>query len=235
MGQIFAIALGGASGAVLRFLVSTGIYNWLGRGFPYGTLTVNIIGSFLIGLLTEALILERVAISLEFRSAILVGFLGSFTTFSTFSLETSYLIEQGHLIKATFNILISLCACIFAVWIGLLAGRTLFLYSGGMIKWLGLSFPYALVVINALLALLIGLLMTVLIHKVSLSVEYSIVIMVMVVGIFATLSSLYLILSLVEHGVSFKVNTNLMLMVLSINTCVSCFAVWIGLLIGRQI
>jgi len=235
MGQIFAIALGGASGAVLRFLVSTGIYNWLGRGFPYGTLTVNILGSFLIGLLTEVLILERVAISLEFRSAILIGFLGSFTTFSTFSLETSYLIEQGHLIKATFNILISLCACIFAVWIGLLAGRTLFLYSGGMIKWLGLSFPYALVVINALLALLIGLLMTVLIHKVSLSVEYSIVIMVMVVGIFATLSSLYLILSLVEHGVSFKVNTNLMLMVLSINTCVSCFAVWIGLLIGRQI
>ncbi len=235
MGQIFAIALGGASGAVLRFLVSTGIYNWLGRSFPYGTLTVNILGSFLIGLLTEVLILERVAISLEFRSAILVGFLGSFTTFSTFSLETSYLIEQGHLTKATFNILISLCACIFAVWIGLLAGRTLFLYSGGMIKWLGLSFPYALVVINALLALLIGLLMTVLIHKVSLSVEYSIVIMVMVVGIFATLSSLYLILSLVEQGVSFKVNTNLMLMVLSINTCVSCFAVWIGLLIGRQI
>ena len=235
MGQIFAIALGGASGAVLRFLVSTGIYNWLGRGFPYGTLTVNIIGSFLIGLLTEALILQRVAISLEFRSAILVGFLGAFTTFSTFSLETFYLIEQGNLTKAIFNILISLCTCIFAVWIGLLMGRALFSYSGGIVKWMDLSFPYALVVINALLALLIGLIMTVLIHKVSLSVEYNVVMIVMVVGVFATLSSLYLILSLVESGASFKINTNLMLIVLSINTCVSCFAGWLGLLIGRQI
>ncbi len=235
MGQIFAIALGGASGAILRFLVSTGIYSWLGRGFPYGTLTVNIIGSLLIGLLTEALILQRLVISLEFRSAILIGFLGSFTTFSTFSLDTLYLIEQGNLTKAILNVLISLCACIFAVWIGLLAGRTLFLYSGGMVKWMGYSFPYALVVINALLALLIGLIMTVLIHKISLSVEDSVVIMVVVVGVFATLSSLYLILSLIERGISFKVNANLMLAVLSVNTCVNCFAVWLGLLIGRQI
>jgi protein CrcB len=88
MNPLIAIAFGGACGAVLRFLVSSGVYQWLGRGFPYGTLTVNVLGSFLIGLLTEVLVLQRIAITMEYRSAILVGLFGSFTTFSTFSLET---------------------------------------------------------------------------------------------------------------------------------------------------
>ena len=85
MNQILAVALGGAFGAVFRFLISSGVYQWLGRGFPYGTLAVNIIGSFLIGLMTEALLLQRVALSIEYRSAILIGLFGSLTTFSTFS------------------------------------------------------------------------------------------------------------------------------------------------------
>ena len=88
MNQLISIALGGACGAVVRFLMSSGLYQWLGRGFPYGTLAVNVVGSFLIGLLTEALILQRIAIAVEYRAAILVGFIGAFTTFSTFSLET---------------------------------------------------------------------------------------------------------------------------------------------------
>ena len=74
MNSLIAVAFGGAGGAVLRFLVSSGVYQWLGRGFPYGTLAVNIIGSFFIGLLTEAFILQRIAVSLEYRAAILVGF-----------------------------------------------------------------------------------------------------------------------------------------------------------------
>ena len=90
MNQLIAIALGGGCGAVVRFLISSGLYQWLGRGLPYGTLVVNVIGSFLIGLLTEALILQRLSFSLEYRAAILVGFIGAFTTFSTFSLETIY-------------------------------------------------------------------------------------------------------------------------------------------------
>jgi CrcB protein len=94
---------------------------------------------------------------MEYRSAILVGLFGSFTTFSTFSLETLFLIEQGNLLKAALNILISVCACVFAVWIGLLAGRGLFTYSGGVIRWMGWIFPYALVIVNALVAFLIGL------------------------------------------------------------------------------
>ena len=64
------IALGGAVGSVLRYLLSNGIYLWLGRGFPYGTLLVNIVGSFLIGLLSETLILQRITVALDYRAAI---------------------------------------------------------------------------------------------------------------------------------------------------------------------
>ena len=160
MNQLIAVALGGACGAVIRFLMSTGLYHWLGRGFPYGTLAVNVVGSFLIGLLTEALILQRITISFDYRAAILVGFIGAFTTFSTFSLETLYLIEQGSLNKAALNIVVSVLGCLFAVWIGLLCGRYLFLYSGGMIHWSGGVIPYALMIVNAIGAFLIGIIAT---------------------------------------------------------------------------
>ena len=87
MTQLLSIAAGGAIGALLRFWVSTGVYTLLGRGFPYGTLVVNVAGSLAMGLLF-VLFMERVTISAEWRAAILIGLLGSFTTFSTFSLET---------------------------------------------------------------------------------------------------------------------------------------------------
>src|SRR5665647_3349450 len=210
MNQLLVIALGGACGAVVRFLVSTGLYQWLGRGFPYGTLVVNVLGSFLIGLLTEALILQRIAIGLEYRAAILVGFIGAFTTFSTFSLETLYLIEQGSLTKAALNIVISVLGCLFAVWIGLLCGRSLFLYSGGMIHWSGGVIPYALMIVNAIGAFLIGIIATILLQKVELPMEYRAAIMVIMVGTYLTLSGLYLILFLIEQGYSFTSHTNLM-------------------------
>ena len=235
MNQLMAVAMGGAFGAVLRFFVSTGVYQWLGRGFPYGTLAVNVIGSFLIGLLTEALILQRVAISLEYRSAVLVGLFGSFTTFSTFSLETLYLIEQGNLIKAALNIIISVCACILAVWAGLLAVRTLFLYSGGVVRWMGWVFPYALVTVNAIGAFVIGLVMTILMNKVAMSMEYRAAIMIIMVGTYITLSGLYLILYLIEDGHSFEFHINLMLSIFLANTLISMTALWVGLMAGRQI
>ncbi|MEN8259983.1 MAG: fluoride efflux transporter CrcB, partial [Pseudomonadota bacterium] len=200
MNQLIAIALGGSFGAVLRFFVANGVYQWLGRGFPYGTLAVNVIGSLLIGLLTEALILQRVAITAEYRAAILVGFLGSFTTFSTFSLETLYQLENGSYVKAGLNVFASVTACLLAVWIGLLLGRTLFMYSGGVVRWFGLIFPYAIVIVNAMVAFLIGILTAMLLQKSALSMEHRAAILVILVGVFTTLSSLYLILYLIEEG-----------------------------------
>ena len=235
MSQLIAVALGGSFGAVLRFLISTGVYQWLGRGFPYGTLTVNIIGSFLMGLLAEALILQRVAITLEYRAAILVGLFGSLTTFSTFSLETVYLIEQGNYSKASLNVGISLVACISAVWLGLLASRSLMLYSSGVIRWMGWAFPYAMVVVNMIGSFLIGVIVSVLISRIELSVEYKAAIMVVAAGFFITLSSLYLILYLIEDGYSPDLNFNLILGVFVGNAAVCGFALWTGLLVGKQV
>lgn len=116
--QIMVIAAGGAIGAVLRFWVSNAVYQILGRNFPYGTLAVNVIGSFLMGFLA-VLLLERFnALSVHWRAALLIGFLGSFTTFSTFSLETLHLLQQGEFLKATGNILFSVFICLLAVWLG---------------------------------------------------------------------------------------------------------------------
>jgi len=120
--QILAIAVGGAIGAVMRYWVSTGVYDLLGRGFPYGTLVVNVVGSLLMGFL-YVLLLERMALSPELRAALLIGVLGAFTTFSTFSIETLNLIEQADFVKAGLNVLISVVACVGAAWIGLIIGR----------------------------------------------------------------------------------------------------------------
>lgn len=235
MDSILAIAIGGASGAVLRFLVSSGVYQWLGRGFPYGTLVVNVLGSFLIGLLTEALVLQRVAVASEYRAAILVGLFGSFTTFSTFSLETLYLIEQGNLLKALLNILISVSVCVLAVWLGLMAGRGLYSHSNGIIRGLGWIFPYAIVAVNSLVAFLIGLFSALLIYKSALSEEYRAVLIILVVGMFTTLSSLYLVLYLIEEGHKFDRELNMMLSVFLGNALLCGAAIWGGLLLGKQV
>ncbi len=122
--QVMAIAAGGATGALLRFWVSAGVYQWLGRGFPWGTLAVNVLGSLVMGFL-YVLLLERSAASAELRGALLVGLLGAFTTFSTFSIETVNLIEQSEWAKALGNVLASVFACLAACWLGLLLGRQL--------------------------------------------------------------------------------------------------------------
>jgi CrcB protein len=122
--QVIAIAGGGAIGALLRFWLSSGVYQLLGRGFPWGTLFVNVLGSFLMGLLF-VLFLERGLVSSEVRAAVLVGLLGSLTTFSTFSMETLTLIEQADYLKALLNLLSSLLICLLACWLGLFLGRQL--------------------------------------------------------------------------------------------------------------
>lgn len=120
--QTLAIAGGGALGALMRFWVSNGVYAWLGRGFPYGTLVVNLLGSLVMGFL-YVLFLERMTASPEMRGALLIGFLGAFTTFSTFSIETMNLIEQADYWKAGANMLISVVVCVSAAWLGMLIGR----------------------------------------------------------------------------------------------------------------
>jgi CrcB protein len=122
--QILAIALGGAMGALLRYWASTGIYALVGRTFPYGTLVVNVAGSLLMGFL-YVLLVERLAMSVEWRAALLIGVLGAFTTFSTFSMETFALFEDGERLKALMNILLSVTLCLVAVWLGVVAGRRL--------------------------------------------------------------------------------------------------------------
>lgn len=124
MFQVIAIAGGGAVGALLRFWVSTSVYQWAGRGFPWGTLAVNLIGSFLMGLLF-VLMMDRSLVAGEWRAALLVGLLGAFTTFSTFSIETLMLIEQADYLKALLNVLLSVTVCMLACWAGLILGRQL--------------------------------------------------------------------------------------------------------------
>lgn len=122
MSQVLAIAAGGAIGALLRYWVSTGIHAFAGRGFPYGTLTVNVFGSLAMGLLF-VLLVERLAADSLWRAALLIGLLGAFTTFSTFSIETLNLVEEGAYGRALMNVLASMILCIGAAWLGVKLGR----------------------------------------------------------------------------------------------------------------
>ena len=124
MRQLLAIAAGGAVGALLRYLVSTGTHAVLGRGFPYGTFTVNFLGSLMMGFLYVWL-LDRIVTGPVVRAFLLIGLLGGFTTFSTFSIESLNLIEAGHVLKALVNVLLSVTVCITAAGLGVLIARQL--------------------------------------------------------------------------------------------------------------
>ena len=122
LNQTLAIAAGGAIGALMRFWMSSGIYALLGRGFPYGTLAVNVLGSLVMGFL-YILMIERLAVGGEWRAFALVGLLGAFTTFSTFSIETLNLLEQADYAKAIANMLLSVLACVVAAYVGVMLAR----------------------------------------------------------------------------------------------------------------
>ncbi len=111
------IALGGAIGACSRYLVSEFCVLLFGRGFPYGTLTVNIVGSFIMGLLIAAFESEILATE-PWRQVIGLGFLGALTTFSTFSMDNVLLMQQGAFFKMGLNILLNVVLSISAAWIG---------------------------------------------------------------------------------------------------------------------
>lgn len=112
------VALGGACGASLRFYISQLVLNWLGKGFPFATLLVNICGSFVMGLLYQLIEYELMDLHVH-RTLIGIGFLGAFTTFSTFSLDSLLLLQQGEMLKAALNIFLNVFMCIGAAALGI--------------------------------------------------------------------------------------------------------------------
>ena len=120
--NILFIAAGGATGALFRYWVANGVYALLGRGFPYGTLTVNIIGSIVMGF-SYAFLVERMDVASQWRAGLMIGMLGAFTTFSSFSIETMNLLESGEQLRAGMNVLLSVTLCLVGCWAGLVIGR----------------------------------------------------------------------------------------------------------------
>jgi fluoride exporter len=120
----FLVFLGGGIGAALRHGVNVGAARLMGIGFPYGTLTVNIIGSLLMGLIIEYLALKG-DMSQHWRLFLTTGILGGFTTFSAFSLDAALLYERGQLALAAGYVLGSVAASIAALFIGLLIVRAI--------------------------------------------------------------------------------------------------------------
>ena len=122
MSTLLAIGCGGFFGAISRYLVSGWAYTIFGTGMPYGTLIVNIVGSFLLGIVAQ-IILAGNFLTTTVSSFLGIGFLGAFTTFSTFSVQTLELLESGSPLKALLNILLNLILCLIGAWGGLIFGR----------------------------------------------------------------------------------------------------------------
>lgn len=114
---LLAVGFGGALGAVSRYWLA-GMLNSKADKLPLGTLSCNVIGSLLMGILF-VLIMEKAKLSPELRPMLMVGFLGAFTTFSTFSLETVALLQEGHTMSALIYVLLSVILCIIALSVGI--------------------------------------------------------------------------------------------------------------------
>lgn len=113
-----SVALGGAIGAMLRYFISDMAIKLLGKGFPFGTLIVNILGSLLMGVLYGLIEKEIIAVT-PAKTLVGIGFLGALTTFSTFSMDSLLLLQQGHYMKMAFNVTLNVVTCIFMAWVGL--------------------------------------------------------------------------------------------------------------------
>ena len=124
MREVIYIVVAGGLGAAARYYMTGLAQRLLGDGFPYGTLSVNIIGSFLIGFVMH-ISLSTELISPNLRMALTLGFLGAFTTFSTFSYETLGYLEDGAWLAGGLNVLANVVPCIFAAFIGVALGRAI--------------------------------------------------------------------------------------------------------------
>ena len=119
-----AVAIGGSLGSVARYLVAIGAGRLVGTAFPWGTLVINIVGSFLIGVFAESFALSW-NVSQTVRVFLTVGICGGFTTFSTFSLDAIVLMQRGELVPAGAYILASVVLSILALFGGLLLVRAI--------------------------------------------------------------------------------------------------------------
>jgi len=124
MTVVLYIALFGALGCLARYFLSGWVYDLIGRTLPYGTLAVNVVGAFLIGLVME-FSLRSTAVSPELRIGLTIGFLGGFTTFSTFSYETYRLLESAQFLRALANASLSVVVCLVFTYVGIAAARYL--------------------------------------------------------------------------------------------------------------
>ncbi len=122
---LLSVAVGGAFGAVGRYLVMSSIGSLLGTGFPYATLLINIIGSFILGAIIEVMALSWFP-SLEIRAFIIVGVLGSFTTFSTFSFDIVALLENGEFLATIIYVSVSVITSVVGLFAGMHLLRQVF-------------------------------------------------------------------------------------------------------------
>ncbi|MFN3583927.1 fluoride efflux transporter CrcB [Phenylobacterium sp.] len=126
------IALGSALGGMARYGCSSLISNWIGPTFPWGTLVVNVVGSFVIGFFATLTGPDgRVLVPSDARQFVMVGLCGGFTTFSSFSLQTLALAQDGEMLRAGANVGGSVLACLVAVWAGYVAAAALNSVKGG--------------------------------------------------------------------------------------------------------
>ena len=228
MNQIIAIAAGGSIGALTRFWVAGLIYDWLGREFPHGTLVVNVSGCFLMGLLTE-LMLQRFALTAEFRAAVLVGFLGAYTTFSTFAIETLSLFEQGELLKALLNIFLSVALCLVAVWFGLIVGRKVF--GSGLMPWLGDGSPWGLLLSGFALAMALGFGSDWLLGRLQWGEQAQIQALIVILGVVATATTLVLAQKMASVNLGWRGGLPGLF---ALNALGTALAAWLGMLLGRS-
>lgn len=129
--RFLLICLGGAVGTGARYGVGGLCARWLGADFPYGTLVVNVLGSFLIGFIQQVG-LTTLAIPDTVRLVLTIGVMGGFTTYSSFSYETLRLVEEGSWLQATINVVATTGLCLGVCVLGLALGRIVVGWKGGL-------------------------------------------------------------------------------------------------------
>ncbi|HUI10550.1 MAG TPA: fluoride efflux transporter CrcB [Bacteroidota bacterium] len=120
--NLLFVFIGGGIGAAARYLLQGVVYKFAGTEFPYGTIVVNVLGCFTIGLLMSSME-DRFLATPALRLFLTIGILGGFTTFSSFSYETMALLREGNLLAGGINVVASVLLCLGATWLGLGLGR----------------------------------------------------------------------------------------------------------------